>query len=75
MSPGGLEEFGLALRRQRRASMMTQATLADRSGVDRTYVSGIERGIRNPTLTCVFALARALDIRASELLATAEGMG
>lgn len=41
--------------------------------MDRTYVSGIERGVRNPTLKIVGRLAKALEIRTSKLFAAAEG--
>ena len=48
---------------------VSQEELADLAGIDRTYVSGIERGIRNPTIGIVAKLAAELDTTASELLA------
>jgi len=52
--------LGLNVQRLRRAKGWSQEELADRSGLHRTYISGIERGIRNPTLTILDKLARAL---------------
>jgi len=45
----------------------SQEELAFRAHLDRTYVSGIERGIRNPALKNIARLARALDVEAIEL--------
>lgn len=49
---------------------MTQEEFADRSGLHRTYISGIERGDRNPTIDIVFAIARALGCPASDIMPT-----
>jgi transcriptional regulator with XRE-family HTH domain len=43
-------------------------TLADEAGLDRTYVSGIERVVRNPTITVVERVASALECRLGDLL-------
>lgn len=48
---------------------VSQEELAARAGIDRTYVSGIERGVRNPTVTIVARLAAELNTTASGLLA------
>ncbi len=40
---------------------MTQEELAFRAGLDRTYISLLERGIKSPTLTTFFQLCRVLD--------------
>jgi transcriptional regulator with XRE-family HTH domain len=47
----------------------SQEELADQAGLHRTYVSGVERGVRNPTITIVAALAKALGVTPAELLA------
>jgi transcriptional regulator with XRE-family HTH domain len=47
---------------------ISQEDFADRVGLDRTYVSGIERGIRNPTLLVLLRLAQVLKIPVSGLL-------
>ncbi len=46
----------------------SQEELASRAGIHRTYIGGIERGERNPTLTMIHRLARALDVSPSQLL-------
>lgn len=48
---------------------VSQEELAAKAGIDRTYVSGIERGVRNPTVAIVARLAAELDTTASALLA------
>jgi len=60
--------FGLNVQRLRRAKGWSQEELADRASLHRTYVSGVERGIRNPTITVVEKLARTLETTAGELL-------
>jgi transcriptional regulator with XRE-family HTH domain len=47
---------------------ISQEELGFRSNLDRTYISGIERGIRNPSLTALVCLAGGLGITVSELL-------
>ena len=49
--------FGAAVRRHRELMRISQEELADRASLDRTYVSGIERGRRNPTLMVLQRLA------------------
>lgn len=61
-------EFGKALRSQRRASDISQEALALAADVDRTFVSQMERGIRQPTLTTLWKLAAALKVRPSVLV-------
>lgn len=51
---------------------MTIEEFAKASGLHWTYVSGIERGRRNPTLKVLTAVADALDIRTSKLIQLAE---
>ncbi|UJB19201.1 MULTISPECIES: helix-turn-helix domain-containing protein [Lysobacter] len=63
--------FGSAVRRHRELLRLSQEDLADRSGLDRTYISGVERGVRNPTLQVMQKLADALGIDLDVLFATA----
>ncbi len=56
------------IRRLRRERGWSQEALADEAGLDRTYVSGIERMVRNPTVTVIERLARALDCALGDLL-------
>ncbi len=62
-----LTAFGKALRGARIQAGLTQERLADRSGVDRTYVSGAERGVRNPSLITIVRLCQGLEIPIAEL--------
>ncbi len=55
-------QVGLNLQKLRRDREWSQEDLAFESGLHRTYISGIERGTRNPTVTILAKLARALDV-------------
>jgi transcriptional regulator with XRE-family HTH domain len=59
---------GANVKRLREAKGLSQEELAFDAEMHRTYVSGIERGKRNPTVTVVERLADALGAKASELL-------
>jgi transcriptional regulator with XRE-family HTH domain len=48
---------------------ISQEELAFRANLHRTYVSGVERGVRNPTVVIVERLAKALDVEPPALLA------
>ena len=67
------EAFGAALRARRVEVGLSQESLAAKARLDRTYVGGLERGERNPTLRVIWQLAESLDVPASQLLAHAEG--
>jgi transcriptional regulator with XRE-family HTH domain len=56
------------VRRLRVAAGLTQAKLAERLGVDRAYVSGLERGERNPTIITLWHTAKALGVKVGALL-------
>lgn len=60
--------FGDMVRLYRKRLGYSQEELAGRAGIHRTYIGGIERGERNPTLAMIHRLARALDIPPSRLL-------
>ncbi|MDX7992946.1 helix-turn-helix transcriptional regulator [Xenorhabdus sp. Reich] len=59
--------FGQRIRYLRKESGMSQEAFADKCGLDRTYVSGIERGVRNPTLEIIYVIANGLQIDLNEL--------
>lgn len=63
--------FGQAIRDARTRRGISQEGLALMCGLDRTYISGIERGVRNPSLTNILRLAGALDTSPVELFADA----
>jgi transcriptional regulator with XRE-family HTH domain len=60
--------LGKNVRRLREEKGWSQEDYADRAGIHRTYVSDIERGRRNPTVTVVEKLAGPLGVDASKLL-------
>lgn len=60
--------LGQNVRRLRLEKGWSQEDYADRAGIHRTYVSDIERGARNPTVTVVEKLAKPLGIKAGQLL-------
>jgi transcriptional regulator with XRE-family HTH domain len=63
-----LTRFGRNVRRQREAIGLSQEALAEKADLDRTYVSGIERGVRNPTILSAARVATALKIPLAKLL-------
>ena len=60
--------FGQVLREQRLSRQLSQEELALAADVDRTFVSQMERGIRQPTITTPMKLAGALNIQPSTLV-------
>jgi transcriptional regulator with XRE-family HTH domain len=63
------ERLGRNIRLLREARGWSQEDYADRAGIHRTYVSGIERGRRNPTIDIVERLAAPFAVPTSDLLA------
>jgi transcriptional regulator with XRE-family HTH domain len=63
-----LKQFGKRVQILRVQAGWSQEYLADLAGLHRTYMSGIERGVRNPSLLIVERIANALSISPSELL-------
>lgn len=61
--------FGAAVREARGRLGVSQEKLAERIGVQRTYVVDIEAGRRNPTLRTIGRFAAALDLSLAELFA------
>ncbi len=66
--------LGAAVRGFRTERGISQEALADAAQIHVTYLSGIERGLRNPTLDKLNALAEALGIHTLELLARADAI-
>lgn len=58
--------------RIRRAKGLTQEQIEERSGFSQQYLSGLERGKRNPTVITLFELAQALEVSHVELVAPSE---
>lgn len=59
--------FGQRLKTLRLQAGLSQEAFADKCGLDRTYISGIERGVRNPTLEVIKVIADGLEIKLSKL--------
>ena len=68
-----LTAFGLNLRSERERRKLTQEKLAENADLDPSYVSGIERGVRNPSILSVVRIANALGTTVSNLSRGIEG--
>jgi transcriptional regulator with XRE-family HTH domain len=64
--------FGQNLRAYRKAQGLTQEELADELGHDKSYIGGMERGERNPSLKVVERLAAAIEVEPLKLLTPAD---
>lgn len=62
-----LHSFGANLRSARNIAKISQEELASEAGLDRTYISLLEHGKRNPSLVCIGKLSKALKISLSDL--------
>ncbi len=65
-------KFGEALRRARLGRGMTQEQLSWATGVERAFISELERGVKGASVNMLFKLAEGLGIRPSELLVLVE---
>ena len=65
--PEILLQFGHRVRKLREARSLSQEQLGFESDLDRTYISGIERGKRNVALCNIQKIAKALDVSISQL--------
>ena len=59
--------LGAAIRRERVALRISQEELARRSGLQRTYISDLERGTRNPSVGSIHRIAQALEVPVARL--------
>ena len=64
------KQFGKRVRELRKAKGLSQEELAFKAGIHRTYIGGIERGERNPSLNNIAAIAKALGVTPPELFAS-----
>jgi transcriptional regulator with XRE-family HTH domain len=68
-----LQGLGAAIRERRQRLGLTQEQLADRAGLHRTYMGGIERGERNVAVKNLTLIAAALGMSLSQLVVEGEG--
>ncbi len=61
-------EFGFQVRKLREEQGYSQESFAEKVEIHRTYIGGIERGERNPTLTMITRIAKALGVPPSDLV-------
>lgn len=66
------QAVGAAVRDLRHDRGVSQERLGELAELDRTYISGVERGVRNPTIGSLWRIADALDASLSEIVALAE---
>ncbi|MEQ8956314.1 MAG: helix-turn-helix transcriptional regulator [Coleofasciculus sp. C2-GNP5-27] len=67
-----LKALGLLIRQHRASMGISQEELGLRCHLDRTYISGLERGVRNPSLTALVTLANGLNMTVAQLLENIE---
>lgn len=67
------KQFGMAVRRRRTEAGLTQEGLAEKAKLHPTYISMIERGVRNPTLEASSQIADALKVSLPDLISEALG--
>lgn len=60
--------FGRLLKEQRKISQFTQADLSLRSGIAKSFVSRMERGLACPTIDTIFKIANAFDVQPEALV-------
>lgn len=62
------EAYGVVLKRYRTEAGLSQEALALEAGLERTFISMLERGIRRPTINTILVLANALDVDAGAMV-------
>ena len=72
MSGEPIKAFGLVIRQMRKAQGLSQEALADEAHLDRTFISQLETGTKQASLTTIFRLGAALRVDASALLRLVE---
>ena len=72
MSGDPIKLFGLVVKELRKERKISQEYLADEASIDRTFLSQLETGRKQPSLLTILRLAQALRMEASELLQRVE---
>ena len=63
-----LRNVGARVRQCREQRQWTQEDLAERADLDRSYIAGIEAGLRNPSIKALARIARGMGLTLSQLL-------
>jgi transcriptional regulator with XRE-family HTH domain len=63
-----LKTFGTFVKERRQALKLSQEDFGELCGLDRTYISGVERGLRNLSLTAIVSISSSLQITSAELV-------
>jgi transcriptional regulator with XRE-family HTH domain len=66
------DAFAQVLRRLRKDKGLSQEELAHQSDLDRTYISLLERGLRQPSLSSILRLSKSLGVSSADILAEVE---
>ncbi|PFU22993.1 transcriptional regulator [Bacillus anthracis] len=66
------QAFGIVLQKERIKQNISQETLAFNSGLDRTYISLLERGKRKPTINTLFSITYALKLQPHKIILEVE---
>ena len=72
MSGDPVKAFGLVVRELRQSLNWSQEVLAEETGLDRTFISQLETGRKQPSLLTIFRLARSFEVESSDLLRKVE---
>lgn len=64
--------FGLVLRKFRTLNELSQEKLSQECGLDRSYISLLERGLRQPSLTTILLLSKTLNTTAANMVRSVE---
>ena len=67
-----VKQFAKVLQELRHESGLSQEELAEKCNLHDRYISFLERGLRQPTITTIFKLAKALNIAPSDLIKKVE---
>ncbi|PKN33213.1 MAG: XRE family transcriptional regulator [Deltaproteobacteria bacterium HGW-Deltaproteobacteria-19] len=66
------DAFGQTVKELRRVHKMSQETLAEKSNLDRSFISLLECGKKQPSLVTIFQLAKALKVSPSKIISLTE---
>jgi transcriptional regulator with XRE-family HTH domain len=62
------KQMGARIRRLRKAKRMSQQDVADKARLTRVFITRVEAGQQDPSLSTINAIARALDVSAADLM-------